>query len=272
MGGARLGVYALLTLVFVVMADFGFHRQNDTSAQDADIVYCLAPAHLGGLVNAAEALSLAGQGSRPAAMLIDGHPISLARWRDTDAAEFEQACDAYALADMPSPPAAPSPDNGLETVADILLPVIAGALLTMAADDFKRAADRRWAQADELRTDWRAFRTAVTVFVGECVKPLADGAPNPFDMDQTRHKLLETVRKIRMLHPGHPKLDALTEPIEDAPTRQAPLGASLGKPWDQGIEQKRERKQQVVRELESYDMAVEVVAVKLGSKLWLPRR
>ena len=60
MGGARAVVYLLLLLGLLVPAYWGIFRTSSTTAQDANLVYCLDPAHQDGLVTAAVSLRPGG--------------------------------------------------------------------------------------------------------------------------------------------------------------------------------------------------------------------
>lgn len=226
-------------------------------------MYCLAPAHLDGLVDAAVSLGLAGVGSSPGAMRVGGREISLARWRAADSADFQQACDAYATANMPaSAPAVSAPaaeSSGIQTVLDILLPVIAGALLTMAADDFKQASDRRWAEADELRTDWQAFHTTVLSYLRERQKALATGLPSATDLDAKRRALQATLRKIRSQHRKSPTIGGLQDKLTGE------LGPSIAGDWDG----KDSRAKQITDCLDAFGSSLEQVASALERRIWL---
>ena len=259
-----MAVYALLLLVFLAIADWGFHHTSGDSTQDAQLVYCLAPGHLAGLVSAAEALDLAGQGSAPSGVIVGGRTLSLAHWRAADAPEFQRSCAAYATANMPSPSAPGTSDSSLQTVADVLLPVIAGALLTMAADDFKQAADRRWAQADELRADWRAFQAAASAFAALCAQPTPAGKPATDDLDEKRRKLLQTVRKIRGQHRRDARIGGLQPPLEDGP-----LGPTLRGGWDADHPARQARERHLLDSLVTYGAALDDVANSLERRVWL---
>jgi hypothetical protein len=262
-----MAVYVLLLLVFLAIADWSLHRSNSMSAQDTELVYCLAPAHLGGLVNAAEALDLAGQGSTQSVLLIGSDRLSIQQWHSADDADFLRACDAYSAANMSAPPAAEPAENALQTVADVLLPVIAGALLTMAADDFKQAADRRWTQASELRAAWQEFEQAAIAFAELCARALPDGLPSVGDVDDKRRKLQATVQKLRVQYHGRSKIRVLQRPLE-----LDPLGPSMRGGWDTDHAMKRKRAQLIKERLDTYGASVEDVASTLERKIWLPSK
>lgn len=261
-----MAVYAFLLLVILVVVSGNFLGSAGTSGRDASLVYCLAPGHAGGLVNAAVALRLADQGSTAAGVLIDGRRLSLDQWRAADAAGFQRSCGAFAAANMPGQPAQAGSAGELATVAGVLLPVVAGALLTMAADDFKQAADRRWAQADELRADWRAYQTTVRRFVADCTSPLRAGLPATGDLAEKRRKLQQTLRKIRAGHRFFSAAAVLADSLD-----RGVLGSSLEAGWDTGNAAKAERAREVDACLAAYGEGLEQAATALARKIWLMR-
>ena len=262
MGGARAAVYALLVLVLAVLVDLGIHATEDTSVQDADIVYCTAPSHLGGLVSAAVSLGLTMPGSTPAAMLAGTRRLPISRWRTADPADFKQACDAYAAANMPAQPAAAERGSPFGAVLDILLPVVAGALLALAADDVKRAGDRRWVLADELRSDWRIFDDAARSYAVRCMQ--GQGRPPHDDLDAARRALLTTVRKIRGQYRGLAGLeDAQKALLND------PLGPSLKDGWDIDDPGKSKRNVRVTESLDSFGSLLGNAGDTLARRIWL---
>lgn len=253
-----MAIYALLLLVFLALVEWGFQASDNAAGQDANLVYCLAPAHLDGLANAAASLGLVGAGSSPAAMHVGGHTFSLGEWHTSDSADFKRACDAYAMASMPAQASAEQ-STGLQAVLDILLPVIAGALLTMAADDFRQASDRRWAEADELRTDWEAFESAVQSYVREWQRVLAESRPASSDLDAKRTALAATLRKIHSHHRKSPTIRTLQNKLADG------LGPSIADGWNG----KDARAKQITDCLGTFGSSLEKVAAALERRIWL---
>ncbi|MBO0819549.1 MAG: hypothetical protein J2P26_01725, partial [Nocardiopsaceae bacterium] len=96
MAGSRAGLFALLILVVFIAVDWLFQSSSGQASRDADLVYCLSPAHQSGLVNSAASLGLVEPGSSPSAIRVSGPDMSLAAWRSKDDADFQRACDAYA--------------------------------------------------------------------------------------------------------------------------------------------------------------------------------
>lgn len=261
MGGTRMAIYALLLLVFLVAADWAIHRPGDAAAEDANLVYCLAPAHLGGLVNAAETLGLVSPSPSPGTVRAAGRELTLARWRVVDSGDFRRACDAYAAAGIPASAQSNWSADSLEPLLDILLPVIAGALLTMAADDIKQAADRRWAQADELRADWRELENAMVSWVTEARKN--QGIPGTSDVDAKRRLFAATLRKIRSQHRRSSNIKKLSDDFDNL---GGPVALTAG--WDDPDR----RAQQITDSLSSIRTLLEQVASALERGLWPSRR
>ena len=264
MGGGRMAVYALLLLAALVLVDWKFQAAG---SQDADIVYCLQPAHQGSLVNAAVSLGLAGPGSTASQMRVGGRRLTLAGWRTADSDEFQRACDALAATAMPAQPG----DTGTGTAAilSILLPVIAGSLLTLAADDIKQASDRRWVQADELRAGWKAFVQAVTSYGEDQVKRL-DGIPKSAQVDESRQNLVATLRKIHSQHQRSPTIRALKDRLEVG----GDLGSGITEGWEPGDDEASEKKrsgraEQIKGNLDQAESSLLKVAGALERRVWL---
>lgn len=258
-----MAIYALLLLVFLVVADWTIHRSgNDAAAEDASVVYCLAPTHLDGLVNAAASLGLATAGATPGTLRVDGRQLTLARWRAADGGDFRRACDAYATTGLPAGAESGGPDAsaaGLQPLLDILLPVIAGALLTMAADDLKQAADRRWAQGDELRADWRGFEDAVDSWMAEAAENR--GLPDTSDIESKQRTLEATLRKIQSQHRGSSNIRELCDSYKK-------LGASLS--LTDGWDDPQGKAQMITGSISSFRALLERVAGALERRIWPP--
>lgn len=266
MGSVRIAVYALLLLAALVLVDWRFEASGGGASQDADTVYCLAPGHLGGLVTAAVNLGLAGSGSSPVAIYAGGRNMPLATWRAADGADFQRACDAYAAAGMTTTAPA-GPDTGAQDILTVLLPVIAGALLTMAADDFKQASDRRWAQADELLADWQVFQAAVLSYTGSRQSVLRNGIPSPNDVDTARRPLVAILRKIHSQNRRSPTIRILQDYLA------ADLGPLIADGWGSGDAAGiRSRAEQITDCLDTFGSSLNELAGKLERRIWLSSR
>lgn len=260
-----MAVYALLLLAALVLVDWRFEASG-SGAQDADTVYCLAPGHLGGFVTAATNLGLIGSSSNSVTIHAGGRTMPMASWRASDGADFERACDAYAAAGMTTE--APAvPGAGAQDVLTVLLPVLAGALLTMAADDFKQASDRRWAQADELRADWQTFQAAVLSYTGRRQRALSPGIPSPNDVDTARRTLAATLRKIHSQNRRSPTIRILQNHLA------ADLGPVIAEGWDSGDATViRNRANQITDYLNTFGSSLDELAGKLERRVWLSSR
>jgi hypothetical protein len=273
MGSARAGLVVLVLLGILVFADWGVHQSgtnaNSSPGQDASLVYCLDPAHQGSLVTAAVTLGLAGTDSTPAALTVHGRTLALPQWRIADSADFTRACDAYAAASVPGLAASDASGSGdsagtsdtSEQLLDVLLPVIAGALLTMAADYFKQAGDQRIALGDELRASWLEFESAVKNYLADSVNPLATGRPLSSDLDAKRRVLGADLRNISLRYPKSRRVDDLRKMLK---------GDYLGpRMTEGGLVAKA---QQVEDTLVAFNDSLDQVASRLERAIWAPVR
>lgn len=262
----RMAFYAVLLVVLLALAAWRLGASGEDASQDADTVYCLAPAHLDGFVRAAVSLGLAEAKSTPTAVYVHGKALTVAQWRSVDNADFQQTCDAYATGGLPSQATA-AQATGFQAVLAVLLPVIAGALLTMAADDFKQASDRRWVRAGELRDDWGAFDAAARSYVAKRQMVLASGLPSPADLDAKRRILVATLRKIQSQYRRSPRIRTLQNDLNGV------LGASVVDDWDGGSAgQLRARATQITGCLSASGSSLEKIAGALERRIWLSFR
>jgi hypothetical protein len=241
--------------------------------QDADTVYCLAPAHQAGLVNAAADLDLIASDSTTAKVHVDGSVISLPRWKARHPSDFQQACDAYAAPAFSSSGSSSSGSNGIGALLNILLPVAVGALITLMIDARKEDSTRRWAQADALRESWRDYRAVLDAYLQ--AKPQLNPAALPEDdaIDPPRRDL---ARKLRFLHLQHRRSKAITELTDElGPAGQFGLGFTDG--WPAGntpeiLLTRRRRAEELRKALETFDTGIETVSERLERRAWSLRR
>jgi hypothetical protein len=270
MGGTRMAVYALLLLIALVAVDWGFQEAGRGGSADASVVYCLLPAHRESLVSAAVSLRLARPGSTAEQVRVGGRHLTLAAWRDADDAGFRRACDALAAASQPAPAAGASTGTG--AILAVLVPVIAGALLTLAADDFRQASDRRWTLADELRSDWREFYAAVLAYAQRREKAASGGIPAPAAVDERRRFLSATLRKIHVHRRRSPTIRNLQDTLASGS-----LGPAIAEGWAAGdtldsATERRNRTDQIRGDLSNALAAVEKIASALERRIWLSSR
>jgi|HubBroStandDraft_4_1064222.scaffolds.fasta_scaffold170865_2 hypothetical protein len=271
MGGGRLLVYAILVVVALAGLDLLFQLPQDSASQDTSVVYCLLPSSRASLVSAAVSLDLAGPGSTPARMRVAGQELTLPQWRQRDDAAFQRACDALAATVMPAPQGGGQGTAGQALLA-ILLPVIAGALLTMAGDDFKQASDRRFAQGDELRADWAAFAAAARSYAERRADPGEEGIPPQAEVDEKRRKLDASVRKVRAQYRRSPTIRNLRDVITTGM-----LGPCIADGWARGndqakAEERRRQARDINGELDNAERSMEKVATALEHRIWLSSR
>ncbi|MBO0804064.1 MAG: hypothetical protein J2P25_13445 [Nocardiopsaceae bacterium] len=281
MGGGRIAVYAVVLLLVAALADWGFHLAGEGSVRDADVVYCLAPSHVDGLVDAAVSLGVARRGPSPGTLRVagrspggqspDGQALSPQRWRDADGAGFQRACDAYAMANMPAQATSGGQDSGGQTVLDILLPVVGSALLMLVVDSVRESGNRRWALADELRDDWQAFSEAARSYADRYTRR-EGGRPDSGDLDAKRRMLLEGLRTARSryrrtVRSRHGQPDDI-ERLQAA-LRSGELGKQrLGSGWEVDVVKRPERYRQVTSELDNREPELNGIADALERRIW----
>jgi hypothetical protein len=272
MGGGRIAVYALLLFVALALLDWRLRTPADALSHDADLVYCLAPAHTESLVNAGISLGLGTAGPVPGVLDVGQRDLTPNQWRTVDDSDFERACAALATSSLPaSMPGSGDEGSGIQQVLDVLLPVVAGALLTLAADDVKQASDRRWAQADELRTNWAAFEGSVLSYVKLRLNPPSTGLPSLAELDGNRRALQGTLRKIFSQHRKSPTIRGLRSLLSGS------LGSTLSEGWgrsgDPDVNKKRRDRENEVRDcLDNFGADLEKVAATLERGIWLSRK
>jgi hypothetical protein len=270
MPGSRIALYAVLLLAALIALNLIFRLSGDAAAQDADTVYCLAPAHQGELINAALDLGLVGSGSSVAALSSHGTVESLPQWRAKDDPDFQRACDALAAPAMPSGGGSESSANGILQLLNVLLPVAVGAMLALAVDEVKQGADRRWAQAEELRTAWSGFRGVAESYVKEQRRKLS-GGPLPGDLDAPRRELAAILRRIQLQQRRSRNINRLKSALGTS------LGSGITQDWPGGDSRdagdRREAKADgITASLEEFDSSLQLVASKLERKVWLSSR
>jgi hypothetical protein len=273
MVGWRTALFALLVLAVIVLADWRFQTSSENTASNADLVYCLAPDHHVGLVDAAESLGFASGGSTPAAMHVPGSTITLSTWRADDDAKFNQACAAYAASSVESADSADSTDGGgpIGSLFNILLPVAVGALLAFAFDEFKQGSDRRWEQADALRDSWAAYRALVETYLAKRQEWPVAGLPAQGDIDARRGDLADKLRTIQSQYRRSRTLATLKRDLSGA------LGDGIDTGWASGsttvnFTERKSRADALTGTLDNFDSSLQRVAVKLSRGIWLTWR
>lgn len=264
MGGARLAVYAVLLVLIAGLAAWEFQQTEGPPQQDVDLVYCTAPSHAGGLVDAAVSLGLAGRGHHAGSLLVRGRDLSPGLWRAEQPDAFNLACGAYAAAHLPGQASSAGQDGG-KTMAGILLPVVVGALLTLMAADFRAEGDRRWALADELRANWQAFSESARSFADALARP-AGGKRSSADLDARRREFTATLRKVRAHYGGRESARRLREALDG---RNGILGEKgIAANWDQGESEKSAQHEKVLDALGEGEKYMSEIAESLERRIW----
>jgi hypothetical protein len=272
MAGSRTALFALLVLVVIVLADWLFQTSTGDPNLDADLVYCLAPAHQAGLVDAAVSLGSVVGGSTPAAVRVAhlDSAITLGTWRARDDADFQRACDAYAAPSVKSA-GLPAESGPIGSLFNILLPVAVGALLAFAFGEFKQGSDRRWAQADALGDSWAAFRGMTETYLADRQKLRPAGVPAQSDIDARRRDLADQLRTIQSQYRKSPTLARLKDELSKK------LGDGIGTGWIPGdtpveFTKRKERADELTKALGSFASSLERVEEGLKRGIWRPSR
>ena len=255
----------LAILVALVVAYWKFQPRDNGPSRAADLVYCLAPAHRAGLVDAAVSLGFADLGSTQAAMHVGKSVIPVGAWQTKDGADFQRACAAYAAPAFAAGGSSAG-DSGLGGILAVLIPLAAGSLLTLAADVFKQGSDRHWEQIEALRDSWAAFRGVVEAYA-KARRRSPDAAPAQAEIDALRRDLMTRLRRAQSRNRKSPTIAVLKTRL----TKE--LGAALAEGWAAGdsqekFDQRRERADEITKALEDYDSCLQRIAEKLERGVW----
>jgi hypothetical protein len=167
---------------------------GDAARKDAALVHCLSPAQQRPLVDAAVALGLAQQGPEPAPLRVGGRDLTVPQWRTERRPDFDRACKALTTTVIP-----PNP-SGLQAMLNVLLPVIAGAVLTLLTTTWRDETSRGRLLADDLRSAATGFAGAVEEYLGGWTDPGATGRPSGQDVRDRRAELAARLRTVCVLH------------------------------------------------------------------------
>ncbi len=158
----KWGVTGALTVGLLVVVGWLVLPNLLTSqaTRDARDVFCLQPAQLSELADAAQALGVTKAGSSAELILTDGTSTSPLRWRQERPEEFDRTCDALSrVQGKPVTQAA-----GVSGVAGIVLPLLTAVLSAALAYVSTRRQNRATvgqSDAKELRDGVTAYRDAV---------------------------------------------------------------------------------------------------------------
>lgn len=210
-------------------------------ADDARVVYCLAPAHRADLINAARSLGIA----------VPTDPARLPAWHTSAPDDFGRACQALYTAN--SQPAAST--NVLGTLLPFLTGLF-GALLTFLAAFWWNIVNRGTALGDELRTAINAFHDAGVAY-------LAGGPGDEDPMRAARRTLVGKLARLRAEHRTWTALGALFDQVNTGELSRAKLGVD----WTEQSQAQRDLRARLAGTLDGVRDTGEQVATALRRPL-----
>jgi len=192
--------------------------------KDARVVYCLSQAHRAELAGAAVSLGLAGTGSISDRIVVSGRETDLESWRRARATDFDRACTALYTASRQNGGEKGGGGLGIAAILMILLPVAAGAGLTVLTTDWRSARDQGRLRADALRKASQAYVQAASQFV----RAAGEAGPRPGDEPVVRAQgdLDALLRQAEVLRPRWSAVGRLRDRLADEP-----LGSALTAGW-----------------------------------------
>lgn len=224
---------ALLLLPSAAVAD---------PADDARVVYCLAPAHRADLINAAHSLGIA----------VPTDPAKLPAWHTGAPDDFDRACQAlYTASGQPTESAG---------VLGTLLPFLTGlfgALLTFVAALWWNIVNRGAALGDELRTAIAAFHDAGVAYLA------GGGNADEDPLRAARRVLVGKLARLKAEHQAWTVLGTLFDRVNSGDLSRARLGVN----WTEQSQAQRDLRVGLGRALDEVRAAGEQVATALGRPL-----
>lgn len=275
MTGSRTALLAVLILAALIGFSWWSQSTSDQASQDADLVYCMTPAHQAALVDAAVNMKLVRRGPGPMMVKFGGTTMSVGEWQAKDPAAFKRTCDAYAgqgLAASSSSGGSSAQGGGLGALLLVLLPTAVGAVLGLEFDEIARGAERRWAQADALRGSWSAFHRVLATYAREIREVQSSLLPTESEINPLRDDLVARLREMQARYRASPTLKDLRARLEGAH-----LGPDVAQGWEPGASEeafaaRRVRADKIDEALERYDGCLLETASKLEHRIWLPSR
>ncbi|MFG2000878.1 hypothetical protein ACGFNU_17205 [Spirillospora sp. NPDC048911] len=191
--------------------------------KDAQVVFCLASDQRPRLADAATALGVASAGTARDRVSVSGRDMDLDAWRKAEPKAFDRVCSALYAASKES---APGASGGLNWVAllTILLPVAAGAGLTVLTTDWRSARDVGRLRGDALRRATQAYVQAVSGYVGAQgggARPPAEAVTRTGGELDAQLRQVEVLRR-RWAAPGRLRAALADEPLGDSLTEGWP--------------------------------------------------
>jgi hypothetical protein len=185
-------------------------------ADDARVVYCLAPAHRADLINAAQSLGIA----------VPTDPARLPAWRAAAPDDFDRACQALYTAQGPM-------TSDSSSVFSTLLPFLTGlfgALLTFLAAFWWNIVNRGTALGDDLRAAIGTFHQAGTAYLA------GGGSVEEGPLRAARGVLVDKLARLSAEHRRWTTLRTLYDTVTTGELSKATLGVD----WDQQSQAQRD--------------------------------
>jgi len=198
---------------------------TDGSLEDAQQVFCLAPAQRAQVVQAAVALGLAQPGRAADEVRVGGQDVTLETWRDAHRDQFDRTCAALFAAGPGNVQAPGDGGDRIDSVLSVLLPVLAGSLLTLLTTAWRDSISTRRLQGDALRSAAQFFAEASRDYFRGWLEP-AGPRPSEAQIRTSRSDLAARLRTAAALHRrwSRPRIvrDRLVE---------GPLGDDMSRDW-----------------------------------------
>ncbi|WP_126931306.1 hypothetical protein [Streptomyces sp. NP10] len=196
---------------------------------DSESVFCQAKSNRQSLVDAGISIGVLSSASSvdslrvPKAADFSGAD-ALSAWAKSRTGDFKKTCQALIGAAALGQGNSPKKESRFDFFT-WLLPIVAGALLTMIAAEAQAGRSRKLSGADELRLAAATFRDATNRYVTGWAESLGGGRPSTVDIGQSRLNLVSSLRKAS-LRGTWPFADQLVSLLEGDM-----YGADIGKGW-----------------------------------------
>ncbi|MGW4757280.1 hypothetical protein [Streptomyces chartreusis] len=204
--GAILFFTCLLQTPYAYAGDVAKHQ----------IVFCLSSTQRTALVEAARNLDLLDDSSTPNYLKKGNQTYkgisAVKNWSKGQRKDFDETCSALTQATSIGRGNSPKEESSLDFL-NWLLPIIAGAILTLLATELQGIRARRMAAADAIRTAIAAFRDALIDYTTEWTESTTGGEPSITPLDKQRTQLITALRKVGMGRKW-PFLQRLTDDLE----------------------------------------------------------
>ncbi|MEW9554680.1 hypothetical protein [Nonomuraea sp. NPDC050783] len=198
--------------------------RTPADADDTLAVYCLAPPMRSELARSAVVLGL-GRHDTADRLSVNGRSLALEDWRASRPADFKRACQALYQARPEG--SLPQSTSWWQKQAELLIPVLIGALLGFLPTGWRAAVDRGARDATALRTAFAEFQRSVVTFV-------ADGGDGGGGGEVTvrRGELQRQLSLVAVIHPSWPAARGLADRLDQEPLAEPSFlgwrGASPG--------------------------------------------